>query len=258
MPRRARMYIPGLPYHIVQRGNNRQCCFFDDEDRRIYLGLWQQMSRRYGVRVHAYCLMSNHVHLLLTPLNRDSVSNATRVVGSCYARHINERYQRTGSLWEGRHRASVVQSGRYLMTCYRYIELNPVRAGMVAEPEDYIWSSYRANVRGPWDWLQPHSHFATLGPDEAAQRRAYATLFAECLAENDLALLRQAIFYSQPIGDEVFRHQLRIRFGVKPGQLGAGRPRGKASRKASRKNRKPLSSPLSNDSPVAMPASLAR
>jgi len=226
MPRRARMYIPGLPYHIVQRGNNRQCCFHDDEDREFYLHLWQQVSRRYGVRVHAYCLMSNHVHFLLTPLNRDAVSNTTRVVGSRYARHINLRHERTGTLWEGRHRASVVQSERYLMTCYRYIELNPVRAGMVRDAGDYAWSSHRANACGPWDWLEPHPLFISLGQDEAAQRRAYTTLFAEQLGEAELSLLRESIFYSQPLGDDAFRQQLIRRYGVRLGQMGAGRPRG--------------------------------
>lgn len=105
MPRRARSYLPGLPYHVVQRGNNREACFIEAENYQFYLELWQQASRRYGARVHAYCLMTNHIHILATPDKVDSISNTMKVVGSRYAQYINLKYKRTGTLWEGRHRS---------------------------------------------------------------------------------------------------------------------------------------------------------
>lgn len=131
------MYLPGMPYHIVQRGNNREACFVEPENCLFYLSLWQELSRRYGVAVHAYYLMTNPIHFLVTPESRTAISNTLEVVGSRYAQYINLRYRRTGTLWEGRHHSSLVQSDRYLLTCYRYIELNPVRAGMVARREEY-------------------------------------------------------------------------------------------------------------------------
>ncbi len=129
--------MPGYAYHIVQRGNNREACFFEPENYQYYLELWKECVNRYGVDVHAYCLMTSHVYILATPKREDSISNTTKVVGSRYAQYINKRYRRTGTLWEGRHRSSLVQSEKYLLTCYSYIELNPVRAGMVEIPETY-------------------------------------------------------------------------------------------------------------------------
>ncbi len=129
MPRRARCYLPGYPYHIVQRGNNREACFIEPENYQFFLELWQQLSVRYQVRVHAYCLMTNHIHFLATPEFDDSISQTMKMIGSRYAQYINKTYRRTGTLWEGRHRSSLVQSDRYLLVCQRYIELNPVRLG---------------------------------------------------------------------------------------------------------------------------------
>ena len=146
MPRRARMYLPGHPYHIVQRGNNREACFVEPENYRYYLELWKENARRYGVAVHAYCLMTNHIHFLVTPEDAESISRATSVIGSRYAWYFNRSYKRTGTVWEGRHRSSLVQTDRYFLTCCRYIEMNPVVAGMVHKPEEYCWSSYRANA----------------------------------------------------------------------------------------------------------------
>ena len=145
MPRRARMYIKGLPYHIVQRGNNREACFIEEENYQFYLELWEKISEQKGVAVHAYCLMTNHIHFLVTPEEETSISETMKIVGSRYAQYINKKYKRTGTMWEGRHRVSLVQEGKYLLSCYRYIELNPVRANMVARPEEYCWSSYGVN-----------------------------------------------------------------------------------------------------------------
>ncbi|MFO8153454.1 REP-associated tyrosine transposase [Thioalkalivibrio sp.] len=224
MPRRARHYVAGLPYHLVQRGNNRQDCFLDPADYRRYLELWEETSRRYGVAVHAYCLMTNHVHFLATPAEADSLSNTMKVVGSRFAQYVNRRYQRTGTLWEGRHRASLVQSERYLLTCYRYIELNPVRAGMVASPEDYPWSSHRMNAWGEAGWIQPHSEYVRLDRDASGRLEAYRGLFSESLPSGELAAIRRAIYYCQPVGDNAFRERVERQFGVRFGQMKPGRP----------------------------------
>ncbi len=224
MPRRARHYIAGLPYHLVQRGNNRQACFMDAADYRRYLELWQETSRRYGVAVHAYCLMTNHVHFLATPAETDSLSNTTKVVGSRFAQYINRKYQRTGTLWEGRHRASLVQSERYLLTCYRYIELNPVRAGMVAWPQDYFWSSHRINAWGEPGWIHPHPEYLRLDRDPTGRLEAYRDLFSESLPGDDLAAIRRAIYYCQPVGDGPFRARVEREFGVRFGRMQRGRP----------------------------------
>jgi len=148
MPRRVRMYLPGLPYHIVQRGNNREACFIETENYQFYLKLWKELSQHYGVQVHAYCLMTNHIHVLATPEHETSISNTMKVAGSRYAQYINKKYKRTGTLWEGRHRSSLVQSEKYFLVCSRYIELSPVVANMVKSQEEYRWSSYHANAWG--------------------------------------------------------------------------------------------------------------
>lgn len=229
MPRRARSDVPGLPYHLVQRGNNREVCFIEPENYQFYLELWRQMARRYLVQVHAFCLMTNHIHVLATPEKASSLSNTMKVVGSRYAQHVNLKYRRTGTLWEGRHRSSLVQSEKYLLTCYRYIELNPVRANMVKRPEEYRWSSYGVNAWGDASWLTPHLEYLRLGTDLEERTFAYRELFKYHLSEEDLHLFRKAAHYCQPVADDRFREQIEARYGIKPGQMKRGRPRKQAS-----------------------------
>lgn len=224
MPRRARMYLSGLPYHIVQRGNNREATFIEPENYQFYLNLWQESSLRYGVAVHAYCLMTNHVHFLVTPENPTSISNTIKSVGSRYAQYINKAYKRTGTLWEGRHRASLIQSERYLLTCMRYIELNPVRAAMVERPEEYKWSSYGTNAWGDVNGLSPHEEYWQLGRDTKERCHTYRELFKHQLSEENLHLFRKAAHYSQPVGDDRFRQQIEQQYGIKLGQMRRGRP----------------------------------
>jgi len=163
MLRRPRMYIPGFPYHIVQRGNNRKVCFLVQENFAFYLELWKKISARYGVSVHAYCLMTNHIHFLVTPATSEAISDAIKVTGNRYAYCFNKQLNRTGTLWEGRHKASLIQSERYLLTCYRYIELNPVQAHTVSRPEEYPWSSCGSNAWGEAGWLKPHQEYLKPG-----------------------------------------------------------------------------------------------
>lgn len=224
MPRRPRNYIPGFPYHIVQRGNNREACFIEPENYERYLKLWREVSRRYGVAVHAYCLMTNHIHFLATPARAASLSNTLKVVGSRYAQYINKQYRRTGTLWEGRHRASLVQSERYLLACMRYIELNPVRARMIARPEEYRWSSYGANAWGDASWLEPHDEYTRLGATAEKRCYAYRELFTSHLSDNDLHLIRKAAHYCQPVGDDRFRRKIEEQYGIKLGHMRRGRP----------------------------------
>ena len=231
MPRRPRHYLPGLPYHIVQRGNNRQPCFFESEDHQDYLLLWQEVSKRYGVHVHAYCLMTNHIHFLATPTHPDSLSSTLKVVGSRYAQQANRKYQRSGTLWEGRHRASLIQTERYLLSCYRYIELNPVRAGMVEFPEDYQWSSYITNSRGEHSWLVPHQEYLSLGITPIARQQAYRGLFKVQLDNHELNLLRKAAHYSLPVGDDRFYRSIESELGMRLGQMERGRPKQQSIKK---------------------------
>ncbi|MDH5650958.1 MAG: transposase [Gammaproteobacteria bacterium] len=225
MPRRARKYLKELPYHIVQRGNNREACFIEEENYRFYLELWEKIARQKGVAVHAWCLMTNHIHFLLTPQDETGISETLKMVGSRYAQYINKKYKRTGTMWEGRHRSSLVQEGKYLLSCYRYIELNPVRANMVQRPEEYVWSSYGVNGWGDESWITPHVEYSALGQTTEERCHAYRSLFKYQISEEDLHLFRKAAHYSQPVGDDRFRKQIEEKYGIKFGNMGRGRPR---------------------------------
>ena len=225
MPRRTRMYLPGHVYHVFQRGNNRNSCFLESENYQYYLGLWIECSRRYGVTVHAYCLMTNHVHFLVTPAKTDSISRVTRDVGSRYAFYFNRKYNRTGTLWEGRHKSCLVQDERYFLTCSRYIELNPVEAGIVDQPGKYAWSSYLANAWGRNDWLDRHDVYQLLGENAESRRHAYRDLFKKRLTDEDIHLIEESLHYCQPVAEARFKQQLEQRYGISLGQSARGRPR---------------------------------
>lgn len=227
MPRRARQYIPQLPYHIVQRGNNREVCFIEPENYQFYLELWQELSIKFQVAVHAYCLMTNHIHFLATLATENSISNTMKMVGSRYAQYINKKYKRTGTLWEGRHKSSLIQSEKYLLACYKYIELNPVRAGMVERPEEYRWSSYGANAWGDLSWVTPHNEYMCLGSEVSARAQAYRELFCYQLNDVDLLNIRKSTHYCQPLGDEKFAELIQQKYGIQVGQMCQGRPRAK-------------------------------
>jgi len=158
MARLPRLNLPGIPQHVIQRGNNKQVSFFNDKDYVVYLDKLKLYSTKYSVAVHSYVLMTNHVHLLMTPETEQGVSQVMQALGRYYVRYINQTYERTGTLWEGRYKSTLVDSDNYFLTVSRYIELNPVRAGMVAHPADYLWSSYQCNALGkPIELITPHS-----------------------------------------------------------------------------------------------------
>jgi putative transposase len=183
MSRRPRLKLDGIPVHIIQRGNNnRNACFYADEDDQFYLESLDAYCHDEKVKVHAYVLMTNHVHLLVTPTDENGPSRVMKRLGQRYVQYINRTYQRTGSLWEGRFRSSLVGEENYFLACHRYIEPNPVRANMVFHPAEYQWSSYRANAQGEFDRvLSPHLLYEELGNDATARQIAYKKLFCSDL-----------------------------------------------------------------------------
>lgn len=225
MPRRARTYLPGFPYHIVQRGNDREACFVAIEDYQFYLDLWKDCANRYGVSIHAWCLMTNHIHFLVTPERSDSISLAMKGIGSRYAQYFNKTYRRTGTLWEGRHKSSLVQSDRYLLTCMRYIELNPVAAGMVDKPEQYRWSSYLSNAWGESGIVTRHDQYLSLGRDEERRRYYYRELFSSSINADDVHVIESAAKYNRPVGDIRFCEQISANYGIEFPCPSRGRPR---------------------------------
>jgi len=220
------MYLPGQPCHIVQRGNNRQACFFEPENYQHYLSLLQTGLRRYHAELHAYVLMTNHVHLLITPESADSISRVMQFTASSYAQYLNKNYGRTGTIWEGRHKASLIDADEYLLRCQRYIELNPVRAGMVKRPEEYRWSSYGANAWGDAvELLTPHALYMSLATEQEQRLIQYRQLFEACLTETDLHEFRRAAHYCQPVGNDRFCKDIATQLGRSLGYATRGRPR---------------------------------
>lgn len=227
MPRKPRMYLAGVPCHVVQRGNNRNACFFADDDYRFYLLALDHACRRYQVDVHAYVLMTNHVHLLLTPHNVEGVSRVMQSLGRRYVQYVNKTYRRRGTLWEGRHKASLVDAERYLLACYRYIELNPVVAGMVDSPGKYRWSSFGRNAWGKRDaCVRPHPLYRALGENGPSRRSSYRALFGGELASEVTNEIRTALDFSMPLGNDRFKQQIERVLGRSVGQARRGRPLG--------------------------------
>jgi putative transposase len=201
MPRPRRVVLPSVPLHIIQRGNNRIPCFASQSDYLVYLDTLRECAFDCGCAVHAYVLMTNHVHMLLTPGDDTSVSTMMQRLGRRYVWYFNRRHFRTGTLWEGRFRSSLVQDERYLMICHRYIELNPVRACMVASPSDYPWSSHRANAFGQQNsLLTPHFLYTCLGNDSLTRQTAYQHLFNESLSDETMDQVRYASNGNRPLG----------------------------------------------------------
>jgi len=225
MPRKPRMYLQGIPCHIIQRGNNRNPCFFTEHDYRFYLYQLGDACLRYEVQLHAYVLMTNHSHLLMTPSDEFGISKVMQSLGRRYVQYINKTYCRTGTLWEGRHKSHVIQADNYLLACYRYIELNPVRAAMTQHPADYVWSSYRANAQGERNsYLTAHRLYLGLGTTAESREKRYRTLFATELDENLVHDIRTAARFSTPLGNTSFVEQIEHATGNKAGQAKRGRP----------------------------------
>jgi putative transposase len=225
MPRKPRMYLPGVPCHVIQRGNNREPCFFRGRDYQRYLSCLEDACRAYGVALHAYVLMTNHVHLLVTPQEATGISRVMQSVGRRYVQLVNHRQGRCGTLWESRHKASLVDAESYLLTCYRYIELNPVKAGLVSHPADYPWSSYGHNAQGEiQERLTPHEVYQRLARSEASRQWRYRELFSQPIADADVRAIRNAAHFSMPLGNEEFKGRIECALGRRIGQAARGRP----------------------------------
>ena len=218
MPRSLRLVLSGVALHVIQRGNNRAPCFASDTDYLVYLAQLAKLSERYECAVHAYCLMTNHVHLLLTPSSPDAISGLMRDLGQQYVQYFNRRHARTGTLWEGRFRSCMAESARYVLACYRYIELNPVRARMVDHPSAYLWCSFAANSGMRADPLvKSHPVLEALGVDNAARSFAYRQLFASELDPVLIRSIRDATNAGYPLASEQFKEAVLAPLGWKLG-----------------------------------------
>ncbi len=224
MARLPRICLPNVPQHIIQRGNNRQVCFAGVEDFAAYAGWLDEYARKYGVAIHAWVFMTNHVHLLATPNTVDGISSLMQSLGRRYVRYFNHTYQRTGTLWEGRFRSCVVDAENYLLVCQRYIELNPVRAGMVNQPGEYAWSSFRSNGFGrPASFWSPHAVYRKLGPATETRASAYRELFKAHVDPKHADAIRSATNRNMALGNDRFKEEVARLTGRRVEALRRGR-----------------------------------
>jgi len=225
MARLPRLTVPGYPHHIIQRGNNRQAIFLSTADYQMFLGLLDENARKFGVSLHAYVLMSNHFHLLATPATADGLPQMMQAVGRRYVRYFNDRQQRSGTLWEGRYRATLIETERYLLACMAYIDLNPVRAAMVAAAGDYPWSSHGHYVGLRVDrTVTPHPLFWTLGNTPFGREAAYAALVRAGISPEQRDALTRSALTGWALGEESFVADLQKRTLRRVNKVSAGRP----------------------------------
>ncbi len=225
MPRKLRMFQANMPCHVISRGNNRNVCFYDHTDYLFYLECLSDACIKYSGSLHAYVLMTNHVHLLITPSTKDSIPQIMQSIGRRYVQYINKTYRRTGTLWEGRYKASLIDAEQYLLACYKYIELNPVRASMVNHPGEYPWSSYAVNsgLKGRKQ-LTMHDVYKRLGVDHNSRCCAYKELFLTDISPELINKIQQASTFSMPLGNHKFKQQIEQALKRKLGRAKLGRP----------------------------------
>lgn len=226
MARLPRYFVQGVPLHIILRGNNREPIFGNDEDCGFFKESLLDAASRHRLAIHAYVFMTNHVHLLASPDSEESAPKTMQSVGRRYVQYFNHRYKRSGTLWEGRYRATAVDAENYLFECMRYIELNPVRAGMVAHPRDYPWSSYRANAEGGADPLHsPHALFRSLAEDERERRAAYRELVKAPMDTQLLDVIRNCTNKGWALGHGRFQEKIERLAERRAMPLLKGRPK---------------------------------
>ena len=211
MARQPRYNIPGQPQHIIQRGNNRDPVFCRDDDYLFYRDKLADACKRHACDLHAYVLMTNHTHLLITPQTEDGIGKSMQSLGRYYVQYFNHSYQRTGTLWEGRYRSTLLDSEGYLLICMRYIELNPIRADMVTHPRGYPWSSYAHNALGREDPLiTPHDVYLRLGQNTEERQQAYRALFKGRISEITLTELRESTNKAWVLGSNHFKERVAM------------------------------------------------
>ena len=228
---RLKRYCPaGIPVHIIQRGNNRIDCFHEDQDRAKYFRLLKNAADKFDVRVHAWVFMSNHVHLLVTPSGPDSTSKMMQSLDREYVRFFNRKYSRTGTLWDGRFRSCLIQTERYFLICQRYIELNPVRAGIVDHPASFHWSTYKSNAMGVESFLlSPHEVYLSLGRTRRQRLAEYQALFRHAIPEAQIEELRHAVNRGLVVGTDDFKNRIEVE-GGQPTRLKKRGPKPRATR----------------------------
>jgi len=226
MARLPRLCPPGIPQHVIQRGNNRSVCFTCEQDFSTYSNWLEEYSQEFDVAVHAWVFMTNHVHLLVTPTKSNSLSAMMQALGRRYVRYFNHQYRRTGTLWEGRFKSSLVQSEIYLLQCYRYIELNPVRAHMVEAPSAYAWSSYHCNALGAEsDLCTPHDEYLKLGKHKEKRLRVYRELFKAHVEGELLEQIHEAVNKGLALGNDRFKDEVEMLYGQRVRPATMGRPK---------------------------------
>lgn len=226
MPRPPRLALEGQAHHLIQRGVNRQAVFFEDRDRVVFLEHLREALAAQGCRLHAYVLMTNHIHLLVTPTRAEAIGRMMQSVGRRYVAYVNRRYGRTGTLWDGRFKSTVVDAEDFVMACYRYIEANPPRAKMVAAARDYPWSSHGRNALGRRDPLiDEHEAYTSLGAAPEARRAAYREMFAAGVDEALLRTLRDSAQRGWAAGSDRFRQEIEAALGRRVDAPVRGRPR---------------------------------
>jgi putative transposase len=227
MPRKQRIAVPHYPHHIVQRGHNRRVVFVTDRDRLAYLETLQQFRQALGIKVYGYCLMTNHVHLIVDPgADAMNLSLLMKRLAGRHTRRINRLERRTGTSWEGRFKCSPIESDRYLLACTRYVDLNPVRAKIVAAPEDYRWSSYRARIgQAECDWLDEDPCFLSLALTQERRQQRYREFVEQGVREHELKFIRDCVQRNQLTGSEAFILEIEQRIGERILHRPPGRPR---------------------------------
>lgn len=229
MPRTARIILSHTPHHIVQRGHNRQTIFVSDDDYNYYRENLIDCKREFGCKIYAYCLMTNHVHLVINPGKKpESLSLLMKRVAGRQTRYVNKLEGRSGSLWEGRYKSSIIATHEYFPACCRYIELNPLRAGMVTDPAQYRWSSYAAKVHGKKDpVIDLYPSYVSLGENEEQRQKAYKEYVLDSVPEYEIKLIREALQKGQVTGSDRFRKEIEKKLGIRISNKKQGRPRKK-------------------------------